>query len=112
MSWVKPGPLPKFPKSSSNVSHCLFSWEIPPDQQALLDRYYLLHWQTDYFLEHHSRVSEIPHQGINYYTHFMDGIIPKNLFKYQEMILSFRRIRGWTSGYVLIRPKLGSEFTS
>lgn len=104
-----PDSLHKYPESSSDISHCLFSWEMPQEQLAALDRYYLLHWDTSYFRTYHSQLSCIPHKGIDYYTVYSDGHLPKDLFSFREMILSFRRIKGWQSGYVLIRPKYGTE---
>jgi hypothetical protein len=104
-------------QSQNPVHYALSSWDIPPAYLDRLDRYYLLHWKTDWFYEQCRDpiktgiyFSSIRHQDIDYNVQWpVEGIAL--IRDYAEMILSFRRINGWERGYVLIRPKLGTEKT-
>ena len=96
-----------FPPPSSLISHCLFSWTIPPVERDRLDRYYILHWSVDYFYSLQN-LSCITHQGIEYNTQFYE-CTPGELRSAKQMLLSFRRINGWERGYVLVTPQKGHK---
>jgi hypothetical protein len=91
-------------------AHCLLSWHIPPNLQDHLDRLYLLHWDTVHYFNQ-PLFSVLTHKEVEYTVSFYQ-CIPSTLRKYKQIILSFRRITGRDRGYVLIRPKLGTELVA
>ena len=103
-----PNIIPKSP-----LSNILQSWEIPAPEHDRMDRYYLLSWKSDYLFETLNNfptnsLSHLTHQEIEYNIIYHQ-CIPKTLHAYTDVLLSFRRINGWERGYVLIRPKFGTE---
>jgi hypothetical protein len=88
-------------------SHALFTWTIPHTKLCYFDSYYLLHWRTEHFFKQ-PMLAMIDHQGIEYTVSYYK-CLPGNLMDYDEILLSFRRIKGETRGYVLVRPKYGTE---
>jgi hypothetical protein len=100
-------PLPKYPPSSSTISHTLFSWVIPEIERERLDRYYLLKWESQYFYGNHSQFSTITHQNVEYNVVYLNNHTPKTLLSHTHILLSFRRVNGWERGYVIIQPYLG-----
>jgi hypothetical protein len=87
--------------------HCQKSWNIPLHIRDHLDRYYVLHWETKYFLQN-AQMEFIDHQGIPYSVAYY-GVLPPTIHKYEKILLSFRKPANAERGIVLIRPELGTE---
>lgn len=70
------------------------------------DKYYILHWSSRYLYSLTFRDPRIVRESIPYIPVFMNGLSIAELCKNPEtgVRLSFRRIRGHRTGYVLISP--------
>jgi hypothetical protein len=76
-------------------------------QQSDCDKYYLLYWETKYFLnllDNSPIKNHIRRQDIWYEVFLQDGLELSDLelFPQETIKLSFRRKTGSTSGYVLV----------
>ena len=89
------------------IKEAVLDWSISSVYRDNFDIYNLLHWDRSYFM-HKSVGGIIGHEGvifqINYYK-----CDPRDLYKYRDVILSFRRVKGFDRGWVLVRPKFGTE---
>jgi hypothetical protein len=103
-------PLPKSPRSL--ISMCILDWDIPSTYRDNLSEYYIRHWKTEYFfaLPCYGVISDPNgnHPSVEYLTGYYN-CLPPHLHSFNEILVSFRRIKKWNRGYCLIRPKLGSE---
>lgn len=94
---------PGIPKSPFSAT--LTSWELDPKDQELLEKYYLLHWESNYFWhKYHEGSGILLREGIYYSTIFFEGVLPPNR---KIVLMSFRKPKGFPMGYVLVRPKKG-----
>lgn len=89
------------------IAECILNWELPPAAIDRCEAYYLHHWQTEYF-HHKNSGGIIGHRGNKFAVHYTD-CTPADLFKYREVLLSFRKLPRFTLGWVLVRPKYGTE---
>lgn len=100
------------PKRSFH-SAILQDWYLPPEFKYRLEKYYLLHWQREYFEEQSfAGAGMITHQGVEYLIVYYNTT-PLILTKYQEVKLSFRRFdsKQYHYGYVLVTPLIDLEIT-
>ena len=97
---------PNSPRSL--VSMCIFDWDIPKPFIDQLDEYYIRHWSIEHY-KAQACYGCLREFGIDYTTYYYQGILPKYIDNYKEILISFRRIRGWDRGYAIVRPKLGTE---
>jgi hypothetical protein len=86
---------------------CILDWSISPAKRVRLNVYQLLHWERDYFFNK-SVGGIIGHDGYIYTVQYYNTQ-PSELFKFKEVILSFRKLASLDRGWVLVRPKLGTE---
>lgn len=89
------------------IAECILDWELPETAIDRCDAYYLLHWSTEYF-HHKNSCGILAHKGNKYAIHY-NHCQPGDLFKYREVILSFRKLPHFMLGWVLVRPKYGTE---
>lgn len=68
-----------------------------------ITKYYILYWETEYFLETGSQVGTITREGIDYLVLF-HKCTPAKLYEYRHMALSFRKNLDMRYGYVLVKP--------
>jgi hypothetical protein len=90
---------------------CILDWDIPKPFIVQLNRYYLRHLPTKQFLAFNCYASiidpTVQDSEVQYSTSYHNCNIDE-LKKYSEILISYRRIKGWDRGYALIRPKLGT----
>lgn len=82
----------------------LRTWNIPSHTRKYFDKYYLLHWSTEYFLA--SRLAYgniIEHQGENYFI-VLHKCSLEELTKCETVQLSFRKLENKLFGIALVRP--------
>jgi hypothetical protein len=86
----------------SNLDYLTKTWELSPEQREQLDRYYILHWTSSYFLGHNPRYYEtINHQG-TVYKIVLYKCKWEDLSKVLDVRLSFRKNKEHKTGYVLV----------
>ena len=89
-------------------AECILQWDVPPNIVDHLEAYYIHHWDREYFQTRCSGTGYIGHRDKIYSVMYHEHN-PMDLFKYKEVILSFRKIPSCPRGWVLVRPKLGTE---
>ncbi len=81
-------------------------WYLWEEERELLDKWYVLRWATQYF-KGMIRTGFIPegyilHDGVIYQVVYREGY--QVLVKYTDQVqISFRRIKGTTTGIALVR---------
>ncbi len=69
-----------------------------------LDKYFLLYWETSYFLSQlDTENSYILRDGIRYYTIFLEQLSPETITKYKNVRVSFRKPQCLSFGFVLVK---------
>ena len=90
------------------IDECLKTFTMySPTSKKNLDHYYLLHWDTQYFLDSLSGTdkSYIIRNGIRYYVIYMELLSPEYVKEYPQLRLSFRKPTFLSFGFVLVRSK-------
>lgn len=79
-------------------------WVIPPALKDRLDKYYLLHWEKDYFFNQ-SLTGRIVHQDVEYLVLYHQ-CLPLHMTRadVKQVALSFRKLASMPYGYVLVKP--------
>lgn len=87
----------------SILYHMLNSFEIPSDsKKEHLDHYFILRWTGSHFREVASE-GYLTKDGIDYLI-IHHHCIPRNCYDARTVLLSFRKHRSYTYGYVLVTP--------
>ncbi len=93
---LSPGQIPIY-------VHALNTFYIPPQLTHLLEKYYLLHWETEYFLETQTRTPcRIIREDIEYL------VVRPTRIETPRVKLSFRKLPRFKYGYVLVEPLTAS----
>jgi hypothetical protein len=81
------------------------SFTVPTDYLRVCDKYYVLYWQARYVYTWLLSKPRIVREGIGYVPVLQDGLSLQEIGANPEvqLRLSFRKIRGHRTGYVLIR---------
>ena len=81
----------------------MLDWNIPPEQSELLEKYYLLHWSGEYFMEQYRHgYGRLHHQGTNYSILFYSGMT-RECMNAPDVAISFRKMKLFPYGYAMIR---------
>lgn len=88
----------------SLASEILTSWEISPEHIPLLEKYYLLHWNGEYFSTLYNRTSgRFLHQDCVYQIIFHEGSMSEVLTA-AKVLVSFRKeSKLYPYGYALVK---------
>ena len=88
-------------------SMCIQDWNIPFRFHKFLDIYGLISIQSHTFI-HSESYSTLRYEGVDYSLYYYECMFT-DLEKWSTLFVSLRKIKGWSRGYALIRPKLGTE---
>lgn len=80
-------------------------WCLSPEQVQELDHYYILSWSRNHFLTRISESVEIFREGVSYLVLTESNQSPF-LIDTEQVLLSFRKLKSFSYGYVLVRPML------
>jgi len=82
------------------------SFNLPTDYLRVCDKHYVLYWQARYVYTWLISKPRIIREGIGYVPVLQDGLSLQEIGRTPEsqLRLSFRKIRGHRTGYVIIRP--------
>ena len=80
-------------------------FHVPTEHLRICDKYYILYWQSRYLYTQLLRSPRIIREGIGYVPVLQDGLSLAEIGANPEaqIRLSFRKIRGHRTGYVIIR---------
>lgn len=80
------------------------SFHLPTETLSACDKYYILYWNNRYLYTSLLRSPRIVRENVTYTPTFLSGLSMEELGMNPEssVRLSFRRIRGHKTGYVLI----------
>ena len=80
-------------------------FHVPTEHLRICDKYYILYWQARYLYTQLLRSPRIVREGIGYVPVLQDGLSLETIGAAPEsqLRLSFRKIRGHRTGYVVIR---------
>jgi len=80
-------------------------FHVPTEHLRICDKYYILYWQARYLYTQLLRSPRIVRENISYVPVLQDGLSLAEIGSHPEaqLRLSFRRIRGHRTGYVIIR---------
>jgi hypothetical protein len=80
-------------------------FHVPTEHLRICDKYYILYWQARYLYTQLLRSPRIIREGIGYVPVLQDGLSMESIGANPEsqIRLSFRRIRGHRTGYVVIK---------
>ena len=80
-------------------------FHVPTEHLRICDKYYILYWQARYLYTQLLRSPRIIREQIGYVPVLQDGLSMESIGANPEsqLRLSFRRIRGHRTGYVVIR---------
>ncbi len=89
----------------STIDDCLKTFSIfSQTTKDNLDKYFLLYWETSYFLSQlDPDNSYILRDGIRYYTIFLEQLSPETITKYKNVRVSFRKPKCLSFGFVLVK---------
>lgn len=81
-------------------------FHLPPEVLASCDKYYILYWNSRFLYTQILRAPRIVRENIAYIPIFQEGLFLQELGKNpdKQVRLSFRKIRGHRTGYVIISP--------
>ncbi len=80
-------------------------FHMPTDYLRVCDKYYVLYWQARFLYTQLLRSPRIARENIAYVPVLQEGLSIQEIGKNPEaqLRLSFRRIKGHRTGYVIIR---------
>ncbi len=85
-------------------SHCISTFSIPKTCLSQLSNYFILHWEGSYLEEQQKKsLGAIWREGIEYLVIY-HHCLPRDCFSSPQCALSFRRMKEYSYGYVLISP--------
>lgn len=84
------------------ISNVLNKWALESWDRSYLQKYYILHWETEYFINK-SNSSTLHHDGIEYLILYHRCMIA-DIKKEKDIALSFRKLKSFPYGYVLVKP--------
>jgi hypothetical protein len=87
--------------AQARLSSVLSKWSLDHEEQTILDKYFILYWETRHF-QSLSRIGTITRQDIDYHIIYHQ-CLPNALDNHPYVALSFRRINSMTYGYVLVK---------
>ena len=89
-------------------------FHIPTESLSVCDKYYVLYWQARYLYTQLLRSPRIVRESIAYVPVLQEGLSVEWIGRNPEtqLRLSFRKIRGHRTGYVLIRRPVFMNITS
>jgi len=81
-------------------------FHLPVEYLRVCDKHYVLYWQARYVYTWLISKPRIIREGIAYVPVLQDGLSLQEIGRNPEsqLRLSFRKIRGHRTGYVIIRP--------
>jgi hypothetical protein len=86
------------------MSNVLTKWALESWDRSYLEKYYILHWRTDYFIDK-SNSSSLHHDGVEYLILYHRCLIAQiKESDSKEVALSFRKLKSFPYGYVLVKP--------
>jgi len=83
-------------------------FHMPTEMLGICDKYYVLYWQARYVYTQLLRTPRIVREQIGYVPVLQEGLTIEWIARNPEiqLRLSFRRIRGHRTGYVIIRQPI------
>lgn len=87
----------------SKVSAILSKWSLSPEEREGLDKYFILYWESSYYLEHIAKTGKITREDIDYLTIYPHTSLLQ-IAEFPVVALSFRKFKSMSYGYVLVRP--------
>jgi hypothetical protein len=84
------------------MTDVLTRWSLETWHRNYLSNYYILHWKTPYFQSKPSP-DRITHDGLEYLI-LLHKCNHEQLDAAEEIALSFRKLKNFSYGYVLVRP--------
>ena len=92
-------------KDASITEQITTHFHLPTDTLRICDKYYILYWQSRFLYTQLLRSPRVVREQIAYVPVLCDGLSLEYLGSHPELQirLSFRRIRGHRTGYVIIR---------
>ena len=80
-------------------------FQVPTESLSVCDKYYILYWQSRYVYTQLLRSPRIVRESIAFVPVLQEGLTIEWIGKNPDvqLRLSFRRIRGHRTGYVIIR---------
>ena len=89
-------------------------FHMPTDYLRVCDKYYVLYWQARFLYTQLLRSPRIARENIAYVPVLQEGLSIQEIGKNPEaqLRLSFRRIKGHRTGYVIIRRPVSVSVTS
>jgi len=94
------------PQKSTNVTEIITTYfHVPTETLPICDKYYILYWQSRFLYTQLLRSPRILREGIAYVPVLQEGLTLQwiGCNPESQIRLSFRRIRGHKTGYVIIR---------
>jgi len=94
-----------------NLTHELTrEFILSPRTRVICETYFIRHWSSNYVWNELNKCPRIVRAGIAYAPIFLHGTSLNDLACAGESLvkLSFRKLYGFSSGYVLISPKLSA----
>lgn len=89
-----------------NIDECCRTFHIYDHEvRKALDKYFLLHWSTEYFLEQLANPESgfLIKDGIRYYVMYQELLDNEYVKQYSDLRLSFRKLSSLPFGFVLVR---------
>jgi hypothetical protein len=84
------------------MSNVLTKWALESWDRSYLEKYYILHWRAEYLVDK-SNSSSLHHDGVEYLILYHRCMIAQ-IKREKEVVLSFRKLKSFPYGYVLVKP--------
>jgi hypothetical protein len=94
----------------SKISAVLQKWSLTREERTILDKYFILYWETEYFLNV-SGTGKITKEDIDYLIIYPFGL-PIHIPEQANVALSFRKFKSMSYGYVLVKSIPSMPYTS
>ncbi len=91
---------------NGKIHSYLREWNIPAYTRKYFEKYYLLHWSSQFFIGNRLAYGNvIEHQGENYFI-ILHKCSMDEIALSEQVQLSFRKLENKLFGIVLVRPLL------